>query len=51
MLPLVLPHVPPTGVADSVIEEVTHTGALPVMVPGKALTVSTDVRKQPLARV
>jgi hypothetical protein len=31
--------------------EAMHTGVLPVIVPGRAFTVNTDVRKQPLERV
>lgn len=46
--PLLLNHVPPAGVTDSVVVFPTHNGALPVIVPGVVLTVTTAVVLQPV---
>ena len=46
--PLELVHVPPAEASVSASVEPAHTGLLPVMPEGCALTVTTAVLKQPV---
>jgi hypothetical protein len=44
---LLLVHVPPVAVSDSVVQLPKHTWVLPVMIDGAVFTVTTVVAVQP----
>lgn len=50
-LPLLALHVPPAGVAESVVQLPKHTLVAPVIIPGSAFTVTVVLREQPVGSV